>query len=245
VLSLHAREFEFSTWAPAHVHYVGPMVLESRNDRPPSADDAARLAGLIARRRGSSERKLIYAGFGSVLSTTPSFLRRLAAVVDARPAWDLIITLSHRLARARLEPLPQRVHGSDWVPQAELLQYADAAVTHGGISTIAECVMRAVPVLVYWGREPDMGGTTARAVHHGIGIGCDAHRDGPAEIRGHIDRLLHEQTFRQNVQRLQRIYATYVDDRVAERTVDTLLARSAGGAAPPAARRPIGSGRRQ
>ena len=123
VLSLHALEFEFSAWAPPHVHFVGPMVLESRIDRPQSKDDAARLAAIVARRQCGHGRKLIYAGFGSVLSTNPTFLRRLAGSVEERPEWDLVITLSNRIARASLEPVPQRVHVFDWVPQTELLRY--------------------------------------------------------------------------------------------------------------------------
>ena len=39
VLSLHALEFEFPHRPAGGVQYVGPMVLESRNDRPLPDDD--------------------------------------------------------------------------------------------------------------------------------------------------------------------------------------------------------------
>lgn len=70
-----------------------------------------------------------------------------------------------------------------------------------------------------------MAGTTARVVHHGIGIAGDRQRDSSQDIRGHIDRLLREPHFRDNVGRLKQSYAAYVDGRVAERTIDSLLRR--------------------
>jgi UDP:flavonoid glycosyltransferase YjiC (YdhE family) len=96
---------------------------------------------------------------------------------------------------------------------------------HGGINTADECVVRGVPMLVYCGEETDMAGTTARVVHHGIGISGDRRRDGTADIRGHIDRLLREPYFRDNVARLKQSYEAYVEHRVAERTIDSFLSR--------------------
>ena len=85
VLSLHAQEFEFAHEQPAHVHFVGPMVLASRHDQPQGAADHDRLEAILARRRDAGQDgRLIYAGFGSVLSTDLAFLRRLLRIVEAR-----------------------------------------------------------------------------------------------------------------------------------------------------------------
>jgi UDP:flavonoid glycosyltransferase YjiC (YdhE family) len=236
VLSLHAQEFEFAHEPPAHVHFVGPMVLASRHDQPQGAADHDRLEAILARRRDAGpDGRLIYAGFGSVLSTDLAFLRRLLRIVEARAGWELVVSLSHRVAPSALGTLPDRVHAFPWVPQVRVLQYADVAVTHGGIGTVDECVVSGVPVLVYCGWETDMAGTTARVVHHGIGIAGDRRRDTTADIRAHVDRLLDEPDFRERVRRLQRRYAAYIDTRVAERTVDALLERAVAGDAPGAA----------
>lgn len=230
VLSLHAQEFEFARQAPAHVHFVGPMVLASRNDQRHAAADHDRLEAILARRRDAGpDGRLIYAGFGSVFSTDLAFLRRLVGIVEARPGWELIVSLSQRVEPSALGPLPARVHTFPWVPQVQVLQHADVAVTHGGISTIDECVVNGVPTLVYCGWETDMAGTTARVVHHGLGIAGDRQRDTTADIRAHVDRLLNEPGFRERVRRFRGLYAAYADGRVAERTVDALLERPAFG----------------
>jgi UDP:flavonoid glycosyltransferase YjiC (YdhE family) len=104
-----------------------------------------------------------------------------------------------------------------------VLSHADVAVTHGGISTIDECVLSGVPTLVYCGFETDMGGTTARVVHHGIGIAGDRRRDDIRTIRGHIDRLLDDSRFETHLKHLRERYSTYVDNRVAEQLVESLL----------------------
>ena len=174
-------------------------------------------------RRAGGERRLIYAGFGSVLSADPGLLRRLVRVVAERPDWELVISLSERLASADLGPLPDRAHAFAWLPQLTVLRHADAAVTHGGINTVDECVLAGVPMLVYCGFETDMAGTTARVVHHGLGIAGDR-RDGVATMRAHLDRLLDEPRFRHNVRRLRALYAAYAEERDAERAVEELLA---------------------
>jgi UDP:flavonoid glycosyltransferase YjiC (YdhE family) len=120
VLSLHAREFEFPHQPPAHVRYVGPMILASRPDRPMSADDRARLDGLLARRAGSVQRRLIYAAFGSAFSADTVFLRRLAQAVEQRPHWDLVLSLGGRTAPADVV-LPPCVQAFEWLPQLEVL----------------------------------------------------------------------------------------------------------------------------
>jgi UDP:flavonoid glycosyltransferase YjiC (YdhE family) len=223
VLSLHAREFEFPHRPPNHVHYVGPMLLRTRSDRPTTVADRTRVDNVIARRKSTSTRRLLYAGFGSTLTTDVGLLRRLVSVVNERPDWDLVVSLSDRLSPDALGPVSERVHLFSWVPQLELLQHADAAIIHGGINTIDECVACGVPMLIYCGGETDMAGSTSRALYHGLGLAGDRRRDDTSAIRGRLDRLLTARTIAAHIQRMQQQYAAYVEDHVAERIVDDLL----------------------
>lgn len=223
VLSLHALEFEFLHRPPDHVHYIGPMVLESRNDRPMTDAASAELDAVIEQRKSNEQRRLIYAGFGSVFSTELDLLRRLIATVAERPDWALVMSLSDRIAPEVLGELPERVHTCAWLPQVRILEHADVAVVHGGINSIDECVLGGVPMLVYCGFETDMAGNTARVVHHGLGIEGDRHRDSTAIIGGRIGQLLSERRFRDSLRQLQDSYARYARERVAERVVASLL----------------------
>lgn len=224
VLSLHAFQFEFPHRAPEVVRYVGPMVLERRNDRPMAPNERAKLEAVLERRcEAGGGHKVIFAGFGSVFSTDRALLERLFGVVRGRPNWELVISLSGRVPLADLDPLPERVHAFSWVPQMDVLRHADAVVTHGGINTIDECVISGVPMLVYCGGETDMAGNTARIEYHGIGIAGDRQRDSTEDIRHHVDRLLSEPGFATDLGRLRQHYLAYAEDRVAERAIWELL----------------------
>ena len=224
VLSLHALEFEFPHLPPELVQYVGPMVLKSRNDRKMTPDEQSELEAVFERRRRArGERKIIFAGFGSELSTRLSLIERLFGLVRDRLNWDLVISLSGRMKPADLGRLPERVYAYSWVPQMTVMRHVDAVVTHGGINTIDECVVNGLPMLVYCGNETDMAGNTARIAYHGIGIAGDLRRDSTADIRQHIDRLFSEPGFTVNLRRLRHSYLAYAENRVAERVVESLL----------------------
>jgi UDP:flavonoid glycosyltransferase YjiC (YdhE family) len=225
VLTLHAREFEFDPEVPERVRYVGPMVPPERPDRRATPEDEAAIGALLERRRSeATPRPLVYAGFGSFFTTNLDFVRRLVEGL-ARGEGEVVLSLGGRLPPSAVGPLPPRVHAFSWVPQLRVLRHADVSVNHGAINTVDECVLCGVPMLAYCGFETDMPGTTARLVHHGLGIAGDRQRDTPATIRGHVDRLLHEPHFRETVARFRTAYARYAEEQVAERVVDALLDR--------------------
>ena len=86
----------------------------------PAAGTRRTATGSTRSSRGAArpaDGRLIYAGFGSVFSTDLAFLRRLLGIVEQRPGWELVVSLSHRVAPSDLGPLPARVHTFPWVPQ--------------------------------------------------------------------------------------------------------------------------------
>jgi UDP:flavonoid glycosyltransferase YjiC (YdhE family) len=225
VLSLHAFEFEFPHEPPPEVSYVGPMVLQDRLERPMSDTDRRRLDEVLDRHEQSDAgRVLLYAGFGSFFTAHFRWLRRLVAAVGERPDWELVLALGGRYDGSELGELPDGVHAFSWAPQLEVLAHADAAVVHGGVNTIDECVLAGVPMLVSCGGETDMAGNTARIVHHGIGLAADPERDTTGRITERLDRLLDEPTFADKLSRMRRAYREYADNGVAEHVVGDLLA---------------------
>jgi len=223
-LCTHALEYEFPHEPAAHVHYLGPLVLEERRDSLVDAAARERLDTIVERRRsGGSDRRLIYAGFGSFFTADISLVRRLLDAVASRGDWDLVLSLGGRLPPDDLGPIPPNACLLRWVPQLDVLRHADVAVIHGGINTVDECVLSGVPMLVYCGFETDMGGTTARVAHHGLGIIGDRRQDAPRVIGDRIDRLLTDPRFRRNVERLRAPYVAYRTSRTVERVVASLL----------------------
>lgn len=224
VLSLHAFEFEFPHRPSPEVRYVGPLLLENRGEAPLDIAEQVSLESLYAARSQSQKRRrLLYAAFGSFFTADHDLLRRLLQAVARHPDWDLILSLGGRSLPGELRPLPDNVHAFDWLPQPQVLRQVDAAVTHGGINTIDECILGGVPMLIYCGGETDMAGNTARVVHHGLGLAGNGRRDSPQVIARHLERLLHEPQFVHNVRRLRSHYRAYGEEYVVEQTVEALL----------------------
>lgn len=228
VLSLHAREFEFPHSAPSHVRYVGPMVPSTRVDDRVAPATLETLELVIKRHReAAGRRKLIYAGFGSIFSANIELVRRLVEVVGLNQDWEMVLALGDQPLPPELYTSSANVHVLPWVPQLEVLPHTDLAVTHGGINTIDECVLNGVPMLIYCGSQTDMAGNTARVVHHGIGLAGDPDRDTVQDIRRHMQKLLAEEEFHRNIQRLNASYRAYAETGVAEQAVASLIQQHA------------------
>lgn len=221
-LSLHPFAFELPHRPPDHVHFIGPLLLEERHDERTTDAIRARLQRLITRCY-QEDRRLIYAGFGSYFSTDLDFIRRLIGALASRPSWDLILSLGGRVDPETLPPLPPNVYVFPWVPQPALLHHVDVAITHGGVNTIEECILRAVPMLIYCGFETDMAGCTSRVLHHGLGLLGDRGQDSPETIAQSLHRLLTETEFTERLQELRDRFAAQCEENVAVRTVESLL----------------------
>lgn len=234
-LSLHAREFEFTAHTPEGVHFIGPQVLEDRGTDNLAPEDRRRLDALLARFRGpdGEGQSLIFAGFGSFFTARRDWVMALIAAVESRPRWTLVLSLGGQAwpeLRQALEQSKGRVQVFPWVPQLEVLRCADAAVVHGGINTIDECVLAQVPMLVCCGGETDMAGNEARVLHHGLGLSADTQRISPQAIANQLARLIREEGFRHRLEALRADALAYGKRRVAEQVIDRLLA--AGGPRP-------------
>ena len=110
-----------------------------------------------------------------------------------------------------------------WAPQLVLLRSADAAIVHGGINTIDECIHFETPMLAYSGDVTDMPGNIARLVHHGLGIEGDGDRDGAATIANRLDQLMADQKIAKRLRKHCAAAERYVEERVLEKTIEALL----------------------
>ncbi len=231
VLSLHGFEFEFPHRPAPEVRYIGPLLLENRGEQPLDGPQRSTLEALYAARR-ESKRRLLYAAFGSFFTADRSLLERLFLAVAGHSDWDLILSLGGRSEPTDLGQLPDNVHVFRWLPQPQVLRQVDAAVAHGGINTVDECILGGVPMLIYCGGETDMAGNTARLVHHGLGIAGNGRRDSPEVIARHLERLLHEPHFVHKVRQLRRHYLAYAEEQIVEQTVEALLSDPPRGMGP-------------
>ena len=226
VFSLNARELEFPHIPPSHLYYVGPMIHTSRNEPQTGTPTGVILEALLARHRDDRGRTLIYCSLGSFWALDQSFLQEVIKAFADHPTWDLVLALGKKLEVDDLGPLPENVYAFDWVPQLKVLEQADAAITHGGISTINECIYYRVPMVVYSTKHVDQNGCAARVAHHGLGIMADKDRDKAPDIRRNVAAILTDSTYRTRIEAMREQFCRYSEANQAVHLIEEFIDRS-------------------
>lgn len=222
ILTLHARELDLPHTPRDHVHYVGPMVNPDRLEAPSCASDKAIIDDVLARHEGGQTR-FIFGGFGSHFIADTSLLAALFSAFSERPNWDLIAPLGDKIANIDVSMKPANVHLVTWAPQLALLRQADAAIIHGGINTIDECIHFEIPMLACSGGMTDMPGNVARVVHHRLGTSYDAHREDPGMITERLECLMVDSDIKARLRTQRAAAGRYARETVLEQTIDRFL----------------------
>ena len=217
VMSYNPVEMEFGKVDHPLLHHVGPMV----NTSPTTVETSDRW-GEFARARDQS-RPLIYCSLGSFWDPDREFLDHVIEVFRRRPDWDLVLGLGSRAEPESFDDVPENVLILSWAPQFDVLRHASAALTHGGISTINECITNGVPMVGYSTGRVDQDGCVARMVYHGLGVAGDRTKDGPEEIEAALDLVLRDPRYREDCKEMAAVFDGYRESARAEMLVESLL----------------------
>ncbi|NEZ64778.1 hypothetical protein D0962_18630 [Leptolyngbyaceae cyanobacterium CCMR0082] len=220
ILCFNALELDFPHDPHPSMNYVGPMVLENRQE--PRVESATETAlSQLFEKHTSGERSLIYCACSTFVTTDQRFLQQLIEAVSACPEWNLVLGLGGKLSSCKLPNLPPNVYAFNWVPQLTIIQHADCVINNGGINSINECLYFGVPMLVYSLKHFDQDGDAARVAYHGLGIAGDIVQDQSAKIRQYIQTLLSDQSYKKQAERMGECCHRY--GHRAARVVESLL----------------------
>ena len=230
VLVFIAREFDFPHKPMPHYHHVGALINLNRQEvvRTDDSDSDEHLNELIAQHQNAPKpRKLIYCGFGAFFKGNDTrFWLQLARSLDDNTGWDVIFGLGGRLDPSTLGELASNIHAFKWVPQVRVLGFADCAIIHGGISSINECIVSGVPMVVFPFDVTDQQGNAARVAYHKVGIIGNRHHDDSNAIRNHVKTILDDTSYLFRVQQMREHFDRHLRDNTAVNTVEALLAKA-------------------
>ena len=171
--------------------FVGPPV----HDRQERVDfPLARLAG----------RRVLYISLGTVFADrAPGIYARF---FEAFAGWDGVVVLAaFGVDLAALQAPPNFIVRS-YVPQAEILRHACAAITHGGMNSMSDLLAARVP-FVCLPLGADQPALAARARELGATLVLDAATATPQELRAAVDRVIAEPRLREGVARIAESFA--------------------------------------
>jgi zeaxanthin glucosyltransferase len=193
-LVLCPESFDFPRPAHATRHYVESIDLS----RP---EPEFVWAGL------SADKPLVYCALGGQryrAGEVPAFFERLVRVFRANPDWQLLLAVNQHM-RADELATPPNVAVVTRAPQLSVLTRAAMMITHGGLGSVKECIMRGVPMLGV-PLDVDQPGNVARIVHHGLGLAGDLRATSTRELNALIDRVLHDAAQRERVRAMQQAF---------------------------------------
>ncbi len=225
ILSFNIQEMEFPGADHPNFHYVGPMILRDRKESRTTLDERKRWKAFRDSAKASGQ-PLVYASLGTFWSSDRTFL---ATIIDAfrhHPEWSLVLGLGGKLDPKELEDVPPNILALSWAPQLEILEAADAAIIHGGVTTLNECLAYGVPMLVYSTHHVDQDGCAARIHYHGVGIMAEKDEDDSRALSEKVEHLISEASYRSRVEVMRERIAASESDRRALHLIEKHLPTS-------------------
>lgn len=221
-LSMTAYEMDAPHTPPPQLEYAGPMIDAARHEPLVTATTRTEWERFRVAMAGDG-RAIVYASMGSLQPGNAAWYRRIIDGVAGQRDLALVVGLGGQGEVGDLGVLPENVLALGYAPQLDILRHAAAAVHHGGIGTINECVYQRVPSVVTSSGFTDENGNAARIAHHRLGVEVSpAELSGPgllATIRG----IIGDPAIASSLATMRRAFDRYDRQRVGERVVDGLL----------------------
>lgn len=215
-LLFYPKEFDFPrSRIPERAFFVEPSIDLQRKDCD------------FQWSRLESDKPLVLCVLGSLLTTKAApqaakFFQNFLDAIRERPFLQAVVVIGHYLKAEDFNCPPNALLATH-VPQLELLKRCVLMVGHAGFSSIKECILMGVPMLLV-PMAHDGPGSAARVVYHGLGLQLDPDKVSPLTLGSHIDTLLTRECFRANVRQMSRIFAELEERSPACEIIEHTLA---------------------
>ena len=200
-LVLCPQEFEMERQTEiANKKYIGPSIRKGKGIR-----NVHSLYGI------PENKKIIYASMGSQAirhgNICNLFFSKMINVMRCPELQDLhmILSVGQEYERDKLHHLPSNVTVVGWVSQLDILEVSSAAVIHGGLGTVKECIYYGVPMLVF-PLNYDQPWNARRVKYHKLGLVDDIRTVSGTDLKSQILYLLNNEEIQSSINRMKTIF---------------------------------------
>lgn len=171
---------------------------------PIDSDTEMKLQQLFKRKKDTG-KKLIYCSFGTIpakhiQNVFPLIEKIIAAIAESE--FLAVITASQPNGYTHSNP---DIIILEKAPQLQVLQHADAFITHGGLNSIKEAIHAEVPMLVIpIHTRFDPRGNAARVQYHRLGLSSNSAKLDTAIIKAQLSELIDNEAFKVNIRKLKK-----------------------------------------
>ncbi len=165
------------------------------------------------------QRKTIYISMGTVNNLMENFYRKcMIALKDSD--FDVIMSVGEFVDLKKLGEIPQNFTIASSVNQIEVLQKADAFISHCGMNSVSEALYYKVP-LVLFPQTPEQGGVAYRV--NELGAGVYLQEDSPEKIKESIKEVLENHSYKQSAEEISNGFHKCGGYRLAADKIENLI----------------------
>lgn len=190
------REFQFDApFIDERFVFVGPSINPQTRDGDEWQESMTQ-----------NQKPLVYVSLGTMNNTNLAFYHEVFAAFRDYPA-QFVLAAGKNTDLTQLQPIPDNFIVRNYVPQLQVLQQADAFITHGGMNSVQEGLYYGVPeIVVPQQLEQLINGRQVAAKGVGILLGDKPPygRVNAAELRAALDELLSRPQYKQEAERLSQ-----------------------------------------
>ncbi len=132
--------------------------------------------------------KVLFVSLGTVVNDRVDFFGTVIKAF-AGSDWHVAMAVGHQVDIAELGEIPANVDVRPYFPQPTVLRHADVFLSHSGMGSTMEAIMREVPIVSY-PQIPEQAANGRRVVELGLGRLLDISHDvDPDELRRTIEEV--------------------------------------------------------
>ncbi|GHV56190.1 hypothetical protein FACS1894182_02220 [Bacteroidia bacterium] len=206
-LLLSPRDFDFPRPLNKNQYAIGPLLMKDENSK---ISDRRYLSVINRIKQEKTDKKIafIYCSLGTLnafgLKNSLKTFQYVVEIGKRNPDYRIVISSGVHINPAQLLPIPDNVFLFKSLPQKHILGYCDMMIAHGGQNSITECVMNAVPLLIYpFFKGSDLGGNSARVIYHGIGNRGVIEKETLSGMEEKIRDVLTNPIYRNNIRAMK------------------------------------------
>ena len=185
----------------------------------PSKDDTFPISQLE-----TCNKPIIYATLGTVFNKWIDFFKNVILAFK-NTNYLVVMSTGNKKTLELLGPVPENFIVRDFVPQSEVLKYADLCIAHGGMSSISDGISLGVPMLlVPLGADQFINAYRLQELGAGKVL---TKKDATAEnLKREATLVLGDKTLKAEVKKIQESFITAGGPSRAVEEVERLLAKT-------------------
>jgi MGT family glycosyltransferase len=148
-----------------------------------------------------TDHPILYISLGTVFNANPEFF---AVCFDAfaDSNWQVVLSFGAKANLSTMGKVPGNFFVSPYLPQLEILQHANAFVTHGGMNSTMEAIYYGVPMVVV-PQQPEQAMTASRVAELSLGVAFEPEHVTASALRNAVTTVVSDASYRDCVTHMQ------------------------------------------